>query len=81
MEESISERAVATEQKVGSKTETVHLEKLGISKPHMLVLFIISKGEQYLEDLIRKDQRKIERTLQDTIKKLNYEFGVLCPIH
>ena len=43
--------------------------------------FIMSKGEQYLEDLIRKEQREIERILQETIKKLNYEFGVHCPIH
>ena len=54
MEESISERAVATEQKVGSKTETVHLEKLGISKPHMLVWFIMVKRNHHLETLLRK---------------------------
>ena len=59
----------------------VYLRRLNISKPHMLVWFIMSKGEQYLEDLIRKDQREIERILQETIKKLNYEFGVRCPIH
>ena len=56
------------------------MRRMGISKPQMMIWYIIAQGRPYLEDLISKSEKEVEVELWRVYWRMNGEFGVHQPV-